>query len=501
MRNHVIIKCVVLLLVLACSAYPQHRGDNLAFQGLAQSNQNSVRATAMGGAFTGVSGDVGAIFWNPAGLSEISGLQLSISAVGLNKLWQENQDYRPNRFEMTLPFYLEGLYIPDPKNNGRWDYEIFMEQRDSAYVVTPPVTGHDRFSEQVADWQKKKNDFRPDNVAIAYPLKIGERTLTVAGAYNRKMDVLDYDRNDTYLDPHIGYDYYGVAERVTNDTLRMNWYKFERSRFGSVNNMSLAASFDLTKNMVIGVGVNSFSGDSKDNQSLDKVGWFDIASNNKFRFSYDTLNTDVIGSSSFKGMNANIGFMLKLKNISVGLNLTTPYTFERTWTTSTTIVDSMGASTAQSSGIDKMNVPLAYRFGISITPVKKFRASLDAESIPYSGASYEIAYGEETHRPWVDLKNLRFGVEYRPWSRLCLMAGYKAVSREFVPDGAAFRDRGPLAESYTMGVSVYALSGRFDVAYETQTLKYYDSYYSNTNFALEKMSYLMFGYTFFMAKE
>jgi len=253
-----------LLLSLFCAvvtANAQHRGDNLAFQGLAQSNQNSVRAAAMGGAFTGVSGDVGAIFRNPAGLSDISKLQISISAATVNKLWQENQDYRPNRFQMTLPFYLEGLYIPEPKNNGRWDYEIFMEERDSTYIVTPPVTGYDRFDAKVADWQKKKSDFRPDNAAIAYPFHIGDRMLTVAGAYSRKIDVLDFDRNDTYLDPHIGYDYYGVAERVTNDTLHMNWSTFERARFGSINNLSLAASFDLTKNIALGLGVNSFSGE------------------------------------------------------------------------------------------------------------------------------------------------------------------------------------------------------------------------------------------------
>ena len=107
----------------------QHRGDNLAFQGLTQSNQNSVRATAMGGAFTGVSGDIGAIYWNPAGLSDIFGLQVSISAANVDKMWQENQDYRPNRFQMTLPFYLEGLYTPDPKNNGQVSYQSWLRNQ------------------------------------------------------------------------------------------------------------------------------------------------------------------------------------------------------------------------------------------------------------------------------------------------------------------------------------------------------------------------------------
>ncbi len=491
---------IFIFLILAISLGAQHRGDNLAFQGLAQSNQNSVRATAMGGAFTGVSGDLGAIYWNPAGLSDINGLQVSVSAASVNRLWQENQDYRPNRFEMTLPFYLERLYTPDPKNNGLWDYDIFIADRDSAYFVTPPITGKDRYDEAVADWQKKYSEFALDNLAVAYPFKCGEKTLTIAGAYSRKIDVMDFDRNDTFLDPHIGYDYYGVAERVTNDTLRMNWYDFERSRFGSINNVALAASYDITTNIAVGLGLNSFSGESDDAQSLNKVGWFDITSNNKFRFSYDTLNTDIVGSSKFKGLNANVGFLVKLQNISFGLNLTTPYTMQREWSTTTTIVDTAGSMTRSASGVDKMKVPLAYLAGISITPVDKFRVSLDVESIPYGHNTFEFALPDTTHRDWVDLTSLRFGFEYKPWERICLMAGYKAITEAFVPDGAAFRDRGPTSESYTMGASIYALSGRFDIAYEIWSMKYYDSYYSNTNFVLEKMNRLMFGYTLFLDK-
>ena len=492
---------ILALLFISIHAGAQHRGDNLAFQGLAQSNQNSVRATAMGGAFTAVSGDIGAIYWNPAGLSDLSGLQVSISAAHINKLWQENQDYRPNRFQMTLPFYLEGLYIPDLKNNGLWDYDIFTAERDSTYIVTPPITGQDRYSEAVADWQVQKNELKFDNLAVAYPFKIGEKRLALAGAYSRKFDVLDYDHNDTYLDPHIGYDFYGVAERVTNDTLRMNWHEFERERTGTIHNLKLAASFDVTKSFVLGLSINSFSGESDDLQRLDKVGWFDITRNNKFRFSYDTLNTNIKGSSSYKGLGADLGFMLKLQNISVGLNVTTPYTIERDWSTTTTVTDTNGTLTTSQSGIDKMDVPLSYRFGLSLTPIDKFRASLDVESIPYSKNTYEFAHSDTTHRDWVDLTSLRFGLEYKPWAWISLMAGYKAITEAFVPDGAAFRDRGPTSESYTLGASLYALSGRFDVAYEMRSLKYYDSYYSNTNFALEKLNTLMFGYTFYLGRK
>lgn len=491
------ILCFILLLNLT-TAVAQHRGDNLAFQGLAQPNKNSVKAAAMGEAFTAVNGDLGAIYYNPAGLSGIEKLQVSVSVANVDKLWQENQDYRPNRYQIALPFYLERLYTPNPANNGQWDYEIFNNERDSSYIVTPPITGEDRYSEKVADWQRKKDQIKLDNVAIAYPFSLGERTLILAAAYSRKYDILDYDRNDTYLDPHIGYDLYGVAERVTNDTLHMNWYEFERIRTGEMNNISVAASFDLNKSIAIGVGINSFSGDAQESQDLNKVGWFDITRNNKFRFSYDTLDTELTGSSSFKGLNADLGIQVKFKHITLGVNVTTPFTMEREWNSTTVATDTIGSNTVKLSGTDKMEIPLAYRVGVSFTPVRQFRLALDIESVPYSKNIYQLAQIDTMHRDWVDLNILRFGFEYKPVDWIGIMAGYKATSEAFVPDGAAFRDRGPLSESYTMGASLYALSGRFDVAYEMRSLKYYDSYYSNTNFVLEKLNVLRFGYTFFM---
>ena len=484
----------LIVLGMTAAGHTQHRGDNLSFQGLSLSHKNSVRAAAMGGAFTGGGSDLGAIYFNPAGLSGIEDLQISVSAAILNKLWQENQDYRPNRFQMTLPFYLERLYIPNPENNGKWDYDIFNEERDSTYFVNPPRTGEDRYSEAVADWQVKKDLFKLDNVAIAYPVSIGERTLTLAGAYSRKYDVLDYDRNDSYLDPHIGYDEYGVAERVTNDTLHMNWYEFERSRSGSINNITVAASFDISRHIVLGLGINRFSGDTEESQSLDKVGWFDITNNNKFMFSYDTLQTAISGSSSFLALNSDVGLQIRFEKISLGLNVTTPFTIERKWSHSTTFMDSSGTRTQSTSGTDKMSVPLSYRFGVSFTPIRQFQLLFDLESIPYQKNSFELA--DTAHREWVNVNILRFGFEYKPFDRIGIMAGYRTVTEAFVPDGAAFRDHGPTSEAYTMGISIFAIHGRFDAAYEMRSFKYYDSYYSNTNFALEKINTLRFGYTF-----
>jgi len=65
----------------------------------------------------------------------------------------------------------------------------------------------------------------------------------------------------------------------------------------------------------------------------------------------------------------------------------------------------------------------------------------------------------------------------------------------FIPDGAAIQTSGPSAKSYTFGLGLNTDFGQLNVAYEIRTLRYYDSYYSNTNYNTNEFTNLMFGYT------
>jgi len=60
-----------LLLLFSSTAYGQHRGDLLSFQGLDLSSGYGVKSLAMGGAFSAFDGELDALYWNPAGLSGI----------------------------------------------------------------------------------------------------------------------------------------------------------------------------------------------------------------------------------------------------------------------------------------------------------------------------------------------------------------------------------------------------------------------------------------------
>lgn len=487
-------RLLICILFLPVFLFSQHRGDNLSFQGLPLQNDISVKATAMGGAYTSMTGDLNSIYYNPAGLADISDFQITIGANLYSKLWQENQAYRPNRLYWTMAFYLDGLYIPDPKNNGVWDYEL---AQDSTYIVNPPKLGNEPYSEDAADWQNKNNDFKLNNFALAYPFDLMDNKITVSASY-QKSPFLDYDRNDTYLDPHIGYDEYGPIPRVVTDTVSFSWSRFERKRVGWLQDIKLAVAYDLNEEFNLGIGFNLLNGETNDSQFLNRVGVFDIAKDNRFRFTYDTLNIHLSGKSKFEAINMNLGATLNLDNVSIGVNISTPYTMNRNWDYTYMTTDTSGSIESKKSGKDKFEFPASYTFGASITPVDQFTISFDYQFTNFSQGKFKITSLDTLHRDWIDQHIIRFGLQYRPFDFLSLLAGYREIPATFIPDGAAIKDAGPDTKSYTLGFSLKLFSyGQLDAAYDIRQFKYYDSYFSNTNYVYESLTNFMVAYTYF----
>ena len=136
--------------------------------------------------------------------------------------------------------------------------------------------------------------------------------------------------------------------------------------------------------------------------------------------------------------------------------------------------------------------------GVSLKPHNRFRLAFDLEHRPYSEAEFRLALPDTSHHNWANQTRFRFGVEYKLLDRLSLLGGYRNIPQVFIPDGAADLNKGPIAEIYTLGASVKALFGRFDFVYEYRRLKYYDVYFSNTNWAFESLENFRIGYTFML---
>lgn len=489
-------KIIFVLMILAIQVNAQHRGDNLSFQGLSEKKDFDVKSTAMGGAFTAVNGDISSLFHNPAAMIGLKNIQVSVSANYFSKVWRENQNYRPDRYFVTLPFYLEGLYIPDPKNNGKWDYELVQDTLYN-YLVKEPQLGVDAYSEEAADWIKDKNKFGISNISIAVPLQFADNEFVIAASYSIN-DLFNFDRNDTYLDPHIGfYGYPGDIIRVDGlHTLKMKWSRFLRERSGELNNLYGALAFKLNENFSFALGIKSIWGKSDDYQSLIRVGSFLLSNQQRFSFSYEDASFVKTGASDFSSTEINLSSLITLNRFKVGLKITLPNTLTRKWNYTETTIDSSKTKTVTTNGEDKVELPASFNFGVSFQPVDVFIIDFDYDYMPYQNAKYSFAYEDQTFYKWANKNSLRFGVEFKAAKYLSILAGYRTIPQEFIPDGAAVTDKSPEANSYNLGVSLSFFFGRIDFAYELRVLKYYDSYFSNTNYAFEKSNKIMFGYTY-----
>ncbi len=486
----------IMLLLLPVTSEAQHRGDDLSFQGLADKNELGVRATALGNAFTAVPGDLSAIFYNPAGLARLNSITVSVSGNSYSKDWRENQDYRPNRYFVTLPFYLEGLYIPKPEDNGKFDHEL-AKDTSFIYEVNSPKLGLDPFSEEAADWVKNQNNFALNNIAAAYPFQIGKNKFVAAVSYNERYNIVDYDRNDTYLNPHPGDRRYGDLSRVNGiDTMVVNWSRFTRERTGKINSIDAALAYTINETFQLGAAINYQWGSTDDYQNLVRVGSFDLVDENRFRFYYQDVYEEVNGTSDLSALSYSVGAIASLNKFTLGVNVQLPYTLKREWSYTRTYRDSISNSTTNSAGTDELNYPLVLNFGINFKPIDNFMLAFDYETAKFSKAEFNLTSTNASALKWVDRNSIRLGIEYSPYDFIAFQAGYKNVPQVFVPDGAAERDRGPEAVSYTFGLSLNLFFGRIDAAYEIRKLTYYDSYFSNTNYVTENYSNILFGFTY-----
>lgn len=478
----------------------QHRGDYFAFQGLTNFNDNGVKATAMGGAVTALSGDISMMFYNPAGISGINGIQVSASGNFTTNSWRENQNYRPNRLFVTLPFYLEGLYIPNPEQDGMFDHErLWTEESliDSSYVITEPVLGLDPYSEEAADWKESESKFSFNNIAVAVPLNLSGEEFAIAAAYNNILNIEDFDRNETYLDPHVGYlEYGGDIGRVDGvDTLVMNWSNFYRKSSGSMDNIALAVSYKAADILSVGIGMNLSWGSSEDLLYLERIGTFHLMDDQRFKFWYEDVYDEIKGTSDYSTTRFNLGFQLDLDQFKLGIKIDLPYTLQKDWDYTFTYTDSISENVTSAKGTDKLNLPATYNFGVAYAPVDNFVLAIDYEYEPYSKATADFENTNNDFRELPDRNTIRVGAEYKPIDLISLMAGYRDVPSLFIPDGAAIKTSGPSAKSYTFGLGFNTDFGQFNFAYEIRTLRYYDSYYSNTNYNTNQFTNLMFGYT------
>lgn len=492
---------VICFLLPALNSYAQRNGDSFAFQGFGEPNDLSVKALAGGGAYTASSGQLDALFYNPAGLAGITNLQVSISAAMRSRSWRDNQVWYPGGSYLLIPQYMENLYTPPEEFNGIWSDSLgnpFGLSWDPADFKIP-VQGADPYSEEAADFENTISNFGLNNIAAAYPFQVLDHNVVVSAAYSFSYGSVDYDWNGDHLDPHWGSSVSLADLAPADSVVRVNWDVYTRERSLGTSTIKGGVGVKLSDMFEVGAGVTALFGSTDDVMRLDRIGYFNfIQAGENWSFSYEDYNQITSGTSDFSGTGFNVGGIITFDNLSLGFNLQLPYTIERNWNYNQVTTETGDQTTKPINGIDKMKIPFGYNLGVKFKPSKSLSIQVDYELKPYSEAEFETTseLQDDPNRPvWKDQHTISAGVEFKVIDNLSLLAGYRSRTAAFIPYGVAIRDEGFPAESYTAGLSYQIFIGSLDLAYEFRSLKYYDVYFSSRNYTKVTSNNLLVGYT------
>ncbi len=531
LNKHFFSKLIVPLTVISFGLFhgnmlAQHNGDPLLFQGMESQRSTGVKGSAYGNAFISRSNDLNSIFYNAAGLADISSIQVSVASHYTDYLVRDNQYFVPATANSggytALNLYLSHVLIPDPAWNNIWSDSLRTIYYDSLgnpigtnwwdpnKLLNPPKDQSD-YSEEAAANQKKKNISAFDHVAIAVPFELIGRQFVAAASYNRQFSDYSYDWNGANFNPHWGMvagDVGAVNDTVAGDIVRSNWSVFTRERTGGVYAVTGALAFKLNERIQIGAKFNYLMGETDDLQNLQRIGYFRFKNgigNSSWSFSYSTNDSLIKGTSKISGMSFNIGALYNTKNFNLGLNVQLPYRIERQWSYSTQVstLDTNNNPTTASSataGSDYVTLPAVITGGITVKNDHGLTLSLEYEYNPLSSATYELHSMPDSlftrYQKWVDQISYRFGIEYQINDYISLLGGYQVQGAPFIGYAVADKDQGAPIDTYSGGLSLNILHGRFDISYTYSQLKYYDVYMSNRNFTLERSQTVLFGYTF-----
>jgi long-subunit fatty acid transport protein len=388
------------VLALAASAF----GDadwNLTGQG--------ARALGMGGAFIGICDDATALSWNPAGLAQLDRPELS----GVFKLETHKNYYSPKSYTY------DGT-----------TYDLSSSTRSNTHFVVNFISG-------------------------AFPLKVAQRNLTFAVAYQQQLDSYFSSGDSTYKDEQTGGAY----------------------------TISPGLAYQIMPQLALGAAVNIWTGSA-----------------NEHYVTKPTATLDYTRKTPYSGLNFLFGAHAKFKPVRLGVILRTPATLKYHYDYSGTMPTGW-LSRLPVSGENKQKLPMMFGFGMAVDPTQNFTISADVDIRPYSNMEVlDSADVKDTTEHFPSNTQIRLGAEYLLMLHQAIVplrVGFRTDPKTYfgwvvktdTVGGLIYRkyvhdDKGVTGVAFTFGTGVavkhFELDGAFEFAH-SKVPYVYDSYYTSVH--------------------
>jgi long-subunit fatty acid transport protein len=289
------------------------------------------RARGMGGAFIGVADDATAVGWNPAGIAKLDKMEASV--VGA--------------FTMV-------------KYTGELTFDAEKESYDETASHIAPAFG-----------------------SFILPIKMGERNLAFALAYQRMIDM-------------------GAKTKGSDEDYTLGDYNWTYEAKGGLDAITPAMALQLNNNFSVGAAANIYINGLTQEYNETYIDIGNCTDNYKYEEDYS-------------GFNLNLGALLNMPKYSIGFMARLPFTLgvditeTNTWDytangdNSGTVVDKMTGA--------EFTMPMMIGFGGALKPTDKLTLAVDYEIRSYSNS--EFSYQGYTDDAGLnDCNQLRVGMEY-----------------------------------------------------------------------------------------
>lgn len=447
---------LALLLVVMPGTARSQTAPALNMQGAGHTSEHSAAAIGAGGTSIVTPNNVSTMFRNPAMLTTIDGIQVSVGGTYRAANQRQTQQYAPVRYYPNLSLLLEGMtdLIPDPDFFG----------------FTPADSVQRPFDDIGPNWTRDQNQTQPLQFFAAVPLHVGGVKVVAGVGVAEYGNFEYYYQNNNAVTPEIlSQRPLPIARPSDNEPLDVAWYQAVRSRTGTVMGYGGTVAIDwLRHDVSFGVSGQYVAGSTDDViHDVDRGMMTFFA--NYFRVAERSGEEIRSGTSDFSGFDLALSTAIRTEFVTVGLTVRPPMTLTRSFDYAVT----SGSGSSRESGEDKLRMPWRGEGGIAVRPHDRFSFGVEYEARPHSRSVFTDASGSDS-LPWLSSSAFRAGADVNLLDWLHLRLG---MSRQSVPYGAAGRPIEDEAVSYTTysaGLGFALAGARLNLAYQNGLLSYED---------------------------
>lgn len=464
-------------------------GTALLMQGVNYTTNQSAASRAAGGVSIGLKDNPSLMFLNPAMLTTLSRIQVSVGGYYQNLYQVQDQRYGTLQGHPQAVFLLQGItdQLADPDLSG---LKRRATQEDS---IQRPFDTYKPY------WTREKDESLPLQLFVAAPVRIANKKVTIGVGAVEYANLGWYYCNNNSLSPNfLDVATYGTIRTqnlprtdtiaTTNSPYPVQWNRYYQYRNGSIYGYGGAIAVELSERLSLGLSGMILDGSTTDEEV--QVG------RGRMLFFYSSIRLDKLGmttwqkrgKSNYSGYEFAFSGTYTTKYLTVGFSLKPPTTITREFTysysrdsvTATSVlnskVDSLhNVSSGTISGKDKMELPLRGTVGISLVVRENLTVMGEYELAPYASATYIATNGAKTH-PWLSISMFKLGVEYgaTPW--LKIRGGVREGAEVFQPATNPLRGEYVKYPIYSVGCGVKAFGATVNVAYEYADRRYTDTW-------------------------